>query len=247
MKQYIITPSMGKRMIGKALAVYPDVQQVLTSGTLVIIAGSTNGYVAEEILNEIGQEGKFSRLGFRRGLVTPPGFKTPEYEFPGDVIITKGEWQAGRTIFESVDDLETGDMVIKGANAVDPRGQAAVHIGGSTGGTILAALTAIVGRRVRLMVPVGLEKRVFDDVNEIAKRLNHPDAEGPRILPLPGEIFTELEAVRQLTGAHASLVSAGGVYGAEGAVRLGIRGTEDQMQDVDDMMSDLAEEMLSSV
>lgn len=247
MKQYIITPSMGKRLIGRALAGHPEIQQVIASGTLVIIAGSTNGYAAEEILKSIGQEHNFSRVGFRRGLVTPSGYRPPEHEFPGDLIIQEGQLQAGRTIFEAVDELQTGDMVLKGANAVDTRGQAAVHIGGSTGGTILAAMTAIVGRRVKLLVPVGLEKRVFEDVNEIAKRLNHPDTEGPRLLPIPGEIFTELDAIRLLSGAQASLVSAGGVYGAEGAVRLGVRGTEEQMQAVEGLIGELTDELLCAV
>ena len=53
MKQYIITPAMGKRLIGLGMAEHPQILRVLESGTLVIIAGSTNGYVAEEILKRI--------------------------------------------------------------------------------------------------------------------------------------------------------------------------------------------------
>ena len=52
MKQFCLTTAMGKRLIGKAMVVHPEIQQVLQKGTLVIIAGSTNGYVAEEILTD---------------------------------------------------------------------------------------------------------------------------------------------------------------------------------------------------
>jgi hypothetical protein len=242
MKQYIITPAMGKRLIGMAIANHPDIQRVLVKGSLVIIGGSTNGYVAEEVLKSIGQSEGFSKAGFRRGLVAPTGFDVPKIDFPGDVFIQDGEWVKGRTIFDVVDGLKTGDMVVKGANVFDNRRQAAVHIGGSTGGTILCALTAIIGRRVGLMVPVGLEKRVFEDVNEIAARCNAPGASGPRLMPLPGKTFTEIDAIKLLTGAGAFLISAGGVYGAEGAVRLGISGDEGQMETAGNLIDSLIDE-----
>ena len=47
MKQVILTPAASKRLIGKALAVHPAVQVALQSATLVIVAGTTNGYAAE--------------------------------------------------------------------------------------------------------------------------------------------------------------------------------------------------------
>jgi len=243
MKQYIITPAMGKRMIGIALTKHPVIKEVLINGTIVIIAGTTNGYVAEEILKSLGQAVGYDRYGFRRGVVTPIGFEAPAVDFPGDVFIRKGEWIRGKTIFDVVDDLDSGDLVLKGANCFDQRGQAAVHIGGSKGGTILAALTAIVGRRVRLIVPVGLEKRVYEDVNLIAQRCNSPGSEGPRLMPMPGEIFTEIEAIKLWTGAEATLISAGGVYGAEGCVRLGISGTEDQIVDAHRFIMDFSNEL----
>lgn len=71
MKQYVVTVAAGKRLIGKAMAKHPAVQAVLASGTLVIIAGTTNGYVAEEILAGIGQSEGFSRRKFVRGATFP--------------------------------------------------------------------------------------------------------------------------------------------------------------------------------
>ena len=59
MKQFLVTPCMGKRLIGKAMAIHPDIKSVLEKGTLVIIAGTTNGYVAEEILKMTEQPKDF--------------------------------------------------------------------------------------------------------------------------------------------------------------------------------------------
>jgi hypothetical protein len=238
---------MGKRLIGKAMADHAHIKPVLKKGTLVVIAGTTNGYVAEEILKVLGQAEGFSRQGFRRGLMVAPGAEAVKADFAGDVVIHNGEWQTGQTIFDVADDLQAGDVVLKGANAFDGRGQGAVQIGHPQGGTILAALAAVFGRRVRLIVPVGLEKRVFGDVNVLAGKINAPGAEGPRLLPTPGEIFTELDAIKLMTGAEACLVAAGGVYGAEGASWLGITGSQAQIQAAGELIQSVRAEPLCRV
>jgi hypothetical protein len=68
----------------------------------------------------------------------------------------------------------------------------------------------------------------MEDMDDLAAWANAPDATGPRLFPVPGEIFTELEAIELLTGAEAALLAAGGVYGAEGADWLGVRGTPEE-------------------
>jgi hypothetical protein len=233
---------MGKRLIGKGMAQHPEIKRVLEKGTLVIIAGTTNGYVAEEILRLLGRAEGFARRGFRRGIKVPPDAEAPEIEFPGDVVIRDGEWAKGKTVADVAERLQEGDVVLKGANAFDHRGQAALQIGSDVGGTMLAALPAIIGRRVELIIPVGLEKRVLEDVNVIVQRINAPGTEGPRMFPMPGRIFTELDAIKLLTGAQAHLLAAGGVYGAEGALWLGIAGTDEQIQAAVDLIESVAHE-----
>lgn len=255
MKQFVITPAMGKRLIGKAMVRHPAIVEVLAGGTLVIVAGSTNGYVAEEVLSATGQEG-FSRLGFRRGLVTPPHEEAPGPaqgalpgqsggRFPGDVVLVKGKWEPGKTIFDVAGDLRAGDVILKGANAVNlVSREAGVLIGHPQAGTAGAAIAAAVGRRVRLIVPVGVEKRVDEPVMALAAAVNAPDAEGPGMLPLPGEVFTELNAVALLTGAAARLLAAGGIHGAEGAAWVGVSGTAKQIAAAAALIDSVADEPL---
>jgi hypothetical protein len=247
MKQVCVTTVMGKRLIGKGMAQHPEIKRVLAKGTLVIIAGTTNGYVAEEILAALKQAEGFSRLGFRRGMTVAPGAKSLEAELGGDVVICDGVvcdgvWQKGKTIFDVVEDLVAGDVILKGANAFDARRQAAVQVAHPQGGTIASALTAVLGRRAQLIVPVGLEKRVLEDVNVLAQRCLALDAQGPRLLPIPGEIFTEIDAIKLLTGAEACLIAAGGVYGAEGASWLGLSGSEAQIQAAVELVESVANE-----
>lgn len=252
MKQYLITPAAGKRLIARALAQHPSVIKALKSGTLVIIAGTTNGYLAEEILSNIGCVKDFSRKRFFRGIVLPPSKprrddgRLPDNKgFPGDVIISRGKWQKGKTIFDVAEDLQEGDIIFKGANALDiSRHQAGIYIGHPQGGTIGAALLAHIGRRVKLILPVGLEKRVNGDLNEIANKLNQNDVIGPRLLPVPGEVFTEIDAIKFLSGASAELIAAGGVAGAEGAVWLLISGNKDEIDSADELITSVSKEPL---
>jgi hypothetical protein len=242
MKQFCVTTAMGKRIIGKGMAAHPDVRRVLEKGTLAIIAGTTNGYVAEEVLKSIGQAEGFSRTGFRRGVTVAPGAKAAKADFPGDVIVIDGQWQKGKLITDIAGDLQEGDVILKGANAFDADGYPAVQIGHPQGGTILAALPAVIGRRVRLIVPVGLEKRVLEPVTYLAERCNAPGSQGPRLFPFPGEIFTEMDAIELLTGADACLIAGGGIYGAEGAYWLGVSGSEEPVQATAELIKSVADE-----
>jgi len=250
LKQFVVTPSAGKRLIAKALASHAAVSDALKNGTVVIVAGTTNGYVAEEMLKSFGISAGFSRKRFFRGITLPPGSDvtsegrlSDESAFPGDVVITKGEWRKGKTIVDVIDELKEGDVILKGANAMDLQGkQAAVLIGHPKAGTIAVALQAVLGRRVRLIIPVGLEKRVSSDLFCLSEKVNLPGAGGYRLFPVPGQVFTEIEAVHLLTGATAELIAAGGVCGAEGSCWLAVSGTKEQEEAAERLLASVASE-----
>ena len=163
--------------------------------------------------------------------------------FPGDVVITKGEWQKGKTITDVADSLKEGDVILKGANAVDLENkQAAILIGHPKAGTIGVSLPAVIGRRVKLIVPVGVEKRINGNLHDLAEKINAPGAGGYRLLPIPGQVFTELDAFTQLTGASAELIAAGGVCGAEGAVYIAVSGTKEQEEAAEKLYAQVAAE-----
>lgn len=250
MKQFVITPSSGKRLIGKAVVAHPAVLDAIKRGRVVIVAGTTNGYVAEELLAHIGQAKGFVRTQFFRGITLPPSRPTTETGrlpdesgFPGDVVIVKGVWQKGKTIFDIVDELREGDVILKGANALDlVHSRAAILIGHPKAGTIGAALPAVMGRRVRLILPVGLEKRITGDLDALAEKLNRPGVSGARLFPVPGEVLTELDAITLLTGATAELIAGGGVCGAEGSVWLAVSGKPKQMEAAESILKSVARE-----
>ena len=249
-RQFLISPAAGKRIIAKSFLHMPEISDALVNDTIVIIAGTTNGYVSEEILESIGQGAGFSRKRFFRGIMPPPEYSISgsgrlpdESQFPGDVVIVKGKWLKGKTIFDVVDSLQKGDIIIKGANALDLRNrQAAIYIGHPKAGTTGAALQAVFGRRVALYLPVGLEKRVCGDINKIAEILASSNVSGPRLLPVSGNIITELDAIRILTGSESTLVAAGGVCGAEGSCWVAVSGTQEQIQKAQILLESVSKE-----
>ncbi len=249
-KQFVITPAAGKRLIARALAAHPLIRAALETRTIVIVAGTTNGYVAEEILATLPGSPSFARRRFFRGVTLPPGRPVTAQgrladgsAFPGDVVLEKGVWIKDKTIDQVVDGLNEGDIIIKGANALDiTHRRAAILIGNPRLGTIGWALQAVVGRRVRLILPVGLEKRVPGDLDELARRLNAPGALGARLMPVPGLVFTELDAIASLTGVAAEVVAAGGVGGAEGCVWLAVSGAAAQVAQAEALIRAVAAE-----
>ena len=134
--------------------------------------------------------------------------------------------------YNAVEHMGRGDVYIKGANALDYiGGVAGVLIGSLTGGTVGAVLGNIIGKKINLVIPIGLEKLVYEDINMLSLLASEEDFEGPSMWPITGTIVTEIEALEILTGVEAHLYAAGGTAGAEGAVRLLIEGTEEQVQE----------------
>jgi len=252
MLQVMLTVSACKRLIARGMVRHPEIQRAISGHTLVIVAGTTNGYIAEEILKYLGYEEVFPRQRFFRGMTVPPwcslnemGRLPDESKFPGDVVIVKGNWERGKTIFDVISHLNQNDIVLKGANALDVKNRrAGIFVAHPQGGTIGTIIPAVIGRRVRLIIPVGLEKRIYGNLDDIAIKINTAHGNGPRFFPVPGEVFTEIDAIKLLTGADAELIGGGGVNGAEGALWFAITGTEEQEHRAHELICDIQNEPL---
>lgn len=230
--QIILTVSESKRLIAKAVAQMPQVKRALQSGLLIIAKGTTNTYVAEEIT------GKNLRPGsYVYGRVFP---EKGGQQFGNDVspipeiILKNGKIADSLTYAEAVKQLQPGDVVIKGANALDyAHKTAGVMIGAGDGGSTGKFMPYLVAKKAHLIIPVGLEKLVAGDVLEIAHQMCQPMKSLntiPAMFLLTGEIVTEIEALKILAQVDAFQAGAGGIGGAEGAVRLVVRGTGENVQ-----------------
>jgi 6-phosphogluconate dehydrogenase (decarboxylating) len=76
----------------------------------------------------------------------------------------------------------------------------------------------------------------------LAEKLNAPGANGYRLMPVVGEVFTELDALQALTGADVALIASGGVCGAEGSCWIAVCGSEEQEEYAEQVLASVAKE-----
>ena len=237
-RQVVLTVSESKRLIAKGVAAMPDVSRAMEEGMVVVATGTTNAYVLQELWGK-----KFDLRRYRSGMTTPKEPERhvePQGEPIPDVVFRKGEVAEELDRYNAVEHMGRGDVYIKGANALDYEGgMAGVLIGSSTGGTVGAVLGSIVGKKINLVIPVGLEKLVYMGIDDLHWLASQEDSEGPSLWPITGNIVTEIEALQILTGVDALLYSAGGVAGAEGAVRLLLEGTEEEVEAAIDLVDSI--------
>lgn len=225
-EQFLITPAAGKRLISKAIWQREDMQDALKNRKILVIAGTTNLYIANEILETLGSSLRANGPAFHRGVLTGPGDGGEKAEFGGDLLITKGEPEFCTDLVAACNRLEKGDIILKGANAVDLKTKEAAILIGNTesGGTIIQASRMVITRRVRMIVPVGVEKRVDGPISQLTADCNDPECAGLRMFPAVGEVYSELDAIRQLTGGETEILASGAVNGGEGSVLIGVKG-----------------------
>jgi hypothetical protein len=234
--QVVLTVSEGKRFIAKAVAQLPVVKEALAHGTVIVAKGTTNTYVAEELIGKPIEHGAYV-LGRTFPAKAEQSFGS--VESIKEIVLVHGE-AVDMSLGEAVTQLEPGDVVIKGGNALNydkkVAGVIAASLDAGTTGKILPYVTA---RKVHLVIPIGLEKQVSEDVVRIADTLREPVESFERIpsmFPLRGQIVTEIEALESLAGVSVMQIGAGGIGGAEGAIRLLLRGKKAEVEKALDLV-----------
>ncbi|MBO6783610.1 MAG: hypothetical protein JJ899_10125 [Alphaproteobacteria bacterium] len=222
------TPWESKRLIGKAVAALPEVAYALEHAQIVISHGSTNVYVAEEIMGEMDTRDRYVSGQVINGTLC----QTQPEEKPAMLRLVEGRpVPPVPTMEETLAGWDDKSLFIKGANAVDAEFNAGVFNAHHAAGTIGWAYGAICGTGIPLIVPVGLEKLV-PSVRAASQELGHAKADyfyGTKIGMLPimnGKVITEIQAFDILFGLHAVHVGGGGVSGSEGTIVLSVTGEE---------------------
>jgi len=230
--EFVLTVAAGKRLIGKGVAALPVVRRAMHAGMVAVGKGTTNAYVLEELLGRPIEKG-----GYALGATLPPAGPPRERVFRGSVpeaVFREGQLVEGLTVQEAVQQMSAGDVLIKGANALDyENGIAGLLVGHPAGGTLGGTIGSVYGRKIHLIIPVGLEKQVCGGLEEAESVLLElgPQAQGvPSLWCFRGEIVTEIEALELLSGCGVYQIGAGGVAGAEGSSRLLAVGSEEQVQ-----------------
>jgi len=227
----VFTVAESKRLIAKAVAQMPIVKNALRKGMVIVCRGTTNTYVAEELLGREIPHGAFV-LG--RVLPKKGGKSMPKAEIVREVVLINGQYQPELAFEDALQKLAPGDVIIKGGNALDhDHKTVGVWTGSPTGGTTGKIMPYITAGKAHLVIPIGLEKQVAGRVTDIAAKINEPIdnlTRLPRMRILPGQIVTEIEALKILANVDAFQASAGGIGGAEGAVWVVWRGPRNDVE-----------------
>lgn len=237
----VLEPAESKRLIAKAVAALPEVKAVLKKGILVIGFGTTNAFVVEEVLGKtIAHKTDFSSgiisEGEFNGNPAHPGSKLMPFVLKAGKIWEKeDDKQAGQpdnlqerlTVHQkaALSQFKPGDVFIKGANAVDAKGDIGILVGAGTGGSIAHAWFAVTARGGHFICPVGLEK-LIPSVSDAAQKCGIFRFKYSMGMPVAliafsnALVVTEIQAIQVLSGARVTHVASGGIGGSEGAVTL---------------------------
>jgi hypothetical protein len=232
-----LTSAESKRLIAKGVVAMPEVKKALENGSIIIGRGTTNTYIAEEIMqrdteNKAAYEKKIlNKAEYTRGVITHGELTVNQRRGTGNDFVLKNGRLWDIRPQEVIPQFTRHDVFLKGANAVDARGEAGVLCASSDAGTIGYALMSLIARDSNLIAGVGLEKMVpsvAEGVN-VSGVYNYKYSIGRPVALIPlvkAKVVTEIQALAILFGVSATMVGAGGIGGSEGSVVLVIEGDE---------------------
>ena len=236
---FTLTSAESRRLIAKAVVEMPEVKTAWEKAYLLLAGGTTNAFIAQELLDDKSIEPGRCTVGLSTdGLlcVTAPDSRK---SFPN--VFLKGE-PSEKTLAEALSDFHAETVVIKGANAVDMNGYIGVITSGFDGGTIPRIIGPTTSKGLKWITPVGLEKLV-PSVQACAKALGGATHLDISMGADPGmycigttTVITEIEAIKILYGLEAHLICCGGIGGNEGAVTLTVDGEEETVKAVVDYL-----------
>jgi len=239
-----LNPAASRRLLAKATVALPEVQAAMKKGWIIIARGITAAYVSEELFN-IKVEPKSQQTA---GLVVKGATNANTAPPPCTMhVVHDGKPVPNADSNKEILNFGPNDVFIKGANAVDPMGNAGIMASSLKGGTWGMFTPIVTGRNSHLIITVGLEKLV----PSVEVACNHSGVYyykwsiglPAKLTPVvTGKILTEIQALGVLAGVKAYHICSGGVGGSEGAVTLSIEGSESNVKKAFDIVTSLKSE-----
>ena len=225
----VLNATTAKRLIAQGVTAHPLVSGALIQGTVIVTLGTTNGYVASELVGSSIDQGAFAagviddrwnvnaRLGEASDLVLKNGQPIP---FDAEAVLKA---------------LTAGDVVVKGGNALDPFGTVGVLMASPIGGTVGKYVPIAQARGVDIVIPISVAKSIHASIAELALEMGTRKTDLAMGLPcgmypLIGHVITEIEALAMLFDVQTTHVCSGGIGSGQGSVSLLIEGEEANVQ-----------------
>jgi len=244
--QIVLTPNESKKLIAMAILRMPKIQNALKNGILVMHPSSSTLFIYEMLFGKrpeglwvcgcIARQGLCGTRESEELILEQQSEPVDKRKiFRKSFFVERGILQEEAYLDEILGKMGKGDVYIKGVNAVDVYGNTGVLIGNPDGGggSIGMVLAAKKAKGFDIILPAGLEKLipgVIADASKAADRKAGLTMGMPcSLYRMSGEKVDEVDAIRILSGAKATPISAGGLGGAEGSIVLAIDGGDEQV------------------
>ncbi len=230
--QITLNVEESKELISLAVLEHRDVKKALKYNKVILKGGTTVSKISEKI---IGIPLRISGRITERGTVS--AWKNSE--LPHSVIIEDNSYKnIDNTFRESICSMESGDVVIISANAIDAFGNAAIMAGSPGGGDIGNSLGGFYTEGAKIIIPAGIEKMVpgrLTDTLKMTGRKNKYFSYGMSVglFPISGEVITEIEALKLFCDeVEVYAIGSGGLYSANGSVTLEVLGNKENLDKI---------------
>lgn len=219
--QITLTVEESKEIIALGMLNHPAFLNSVEKGKILFKGGTTVSRITEKLIGiPLRISGRITSRGTVSSENITEGFHSILYE--------NGEWFGiDDNIVEVVQKFNVNDLIVCGANAIDYKGNAAIMAGSSGGGNVGRSLSAWYTEGAKILIATGLEKMIFGDLDDIVKKASRKGKSiswgmAVGLMPLPGELFTEIEAIKQLANVECFQIGAGGIGDAQGSITLEI-------------------------
>lgn len=219
--QVTLTVEEGKEIISMGILKHPLLISAIRNNKILFKGGTTVSKITEKLA---GVPLKIC------GRITKRGTVSSKYNTEGahSIIYYKGKWKyVDETIVDDVLKFTDNDLIVCGANSFDNYGNAAIMTGDPGGGLVGRSLSSWYTEGAKVIIPVGIEKMIPGNLNQIISKTGRKGKSlswgmSVGLMPVTGEIFTEIEAIKMLADVDCFPIGAGGLKEAQGSTTLDI-------------------------
>ncbi len=232
-----LTPEESKRLIARAIVCMEVVQNAKNHGIIGLARCSSCAYIAEELTGR-----KMDNLmRYCSGYIAGPGSCAVLNTEQGKLLVLyhgQEKWlhYTEGNILKFIDEMDEDDVIIKSGNVLDPSGQVGTLVAHPTGGEAGYYLPPILAKGIQLIVPTLISKSIPFPLSRLLTSLGTSRIRVDRthgmvcgMIPLPGTVVTELDAIRLLSGAEALPIAVNGIGSGKGSVTLLVEGAENEV------------------
>lgn len=226
--QISLTVDEGKRLIAEAIYALEWYQKALEQGKILLKGGTTVSALSEKTVGvPLRISGRISAQGAKAALNKP--------EHPHNILIENGRYEnVDDRFLETVLSLDREDVVVIGANAIDVHGNAVMMAGSPGGGPPGRGCSAMACEGMQVIIACGLEKLIPGNLLDIVKKTGRKMTDAAQgmsvgLIPLFGELITEIEALRLLADVVPTVIGKGGLDGGASALTLVLDGKEEEI------------------